>query len=72
MQVYSSARVMVEFSLLVLSCQTYCPRLTYGQVEKKTKSKKQIKNIANAYIVRDNIEIGSNNIIPLWLFGFLY
>lgn len=38
----------------------------------KTKSKKQIKNIANAYVVRDNIEIGSNNIIPLWLFGFLY
>ncbi|MBW6482093.1 MAG: AAA family ATPase [Vicingaceae bacterium] len=38
----------------------------------KTKSKKQIKNIANAYVVRDNIEIGSNNMIPLWLFGFLY
>lgn len=38
----------------------------------KTKSKKQIKNLSNAYVVRDNIEIGSNNIIPLWLFGFLY
>jgi len=38
----------------------------------KDKTKKQIKNTKNAYVVRDNIEIGSDNIIPLWLFGFLY
>lgn len=38
----------------------------------KNKSKKQIKNTANAYVVKDDIEIGSDNIIPLWLFGFLY
>ena len=37
----------------------------------KNKSKKQIKNIKNAFIVKDNIEIGQDNIIPLWLFGFL-
>ena len=36
------------------------------------KSIKQIKNMVNAYVVRDTIEIGSNNIIPIWLFGFLY
>jgi len=38
----------------------------------KNKSQKQIKNINNAYVVKDNIEIGFNNNIPLWLFGFLY
>ncbi len=38
----------------------------------KSKSKKQIKNVENSFIVKDNIEIGSDNIIPLWLFGFLY
>ncbi len=38
----------------------------------KNKQQKQIKNIENSYIVKDNIEIGSDNIIPLWLFGFLY
>lgn len=38
----------------------------------KNKQQKQIQNIENSYIVKDNIEIGSNNIIPLWLFGFLY
>lgn len=37
----------------------------------KNKTKKQIKNIENAYIVKDDIEIGFDE-IPLWLFGFLY
>jgi len=38
----------------------------------KTKSYKQIKDIPKSYIVSDDIEIGSGNKIPLWLFGFLY
>ncbi len=33
---------------------------------------RQIKNIKNAYIASDDIEIGINQRIPLWLFGFLY
>lgn len=36
------------------------------------KQQKQIKNLHNAFIVKDNIESGFDNIIPLWLFGFLY
>ena len=38
----------------------------------KNKTKKQIKEIENSFVVKDDIEIGSNKIIPLWLFGFLY
>ena len=38
----------------------------------KNKQQKQIRNISNAYVVKDNIEMGMDNIIPLWLFGFLY
>jgi len=38
----------------------------------KNKTSTQIKDLENAYIVKDNIEFGSDNIIPLWLFGFLY
>lgn len=38
----------------------------------KSKSFKQIKDIQNSYVVADDIEIGSGNKIPLWLFGFLY
>lgn len=38
----------------------------------KNKKKKQINGIENSYIVKDNIEIGDENIIPLWMFGFMY
>lgn len=38
----------------------------------KSKSKKQIASIENAYVAKDNIEIGFGNIIPIWLFGFMY
>ena len=38
----------------------------------KSKQQKQIKGLENAFVVKDNIESGINNIIPLWLFGFLY
>jgi predicted AAA+ superfamily ATPase len=38
----------------------------------KNKTKTQIKNIENSFLVKDNIEFGNENIIPLYLFGFLY
>jgi predicted AAA+ superfamily ATPase len=38
----------------------------------KNKTYKQIKDVPNSYIIADDIEIGSGNKIPLWLFGFLY
>ncbi len=38
----------------------------------ENKSFKQIKDISNSYVVADEIEVGSGNKIPLWLFGFLY
>jgi len=42
------------------------------EVGGKGKSFKQIKNIDNSYVVADDIEVGSGNKIPLYLFGFLY
>lgn len=36
------------------------------------KSKKQISDIDNAYLVKDNIEYGFGNVIPLWYFGLNY
>ncbi len=38
----------------------------------KNKTKKQIDNLSNAYVAKDNIEIGFGNIVPVWLFGFMY
>ena len=36
------------------------------------KSFRQIKDIKNSFVVADDLEIGFDNKIPLWLFGFLY
>ncbi len=42
------------------------------EVGGKGKNFDQIKDIPDSYVVADNIVIGENNKIPLWLFGFLY
>jgi hypothetical protein len=42
------------------------------EVGGKNKTYKQILNIKKAFIAADNIELGYENKIPLWLFGFLY
>ena len=38
----------------------------------KSKGKKQIENAMEGYIVKDQIEFGSGNTLPLWWFGFNY
>lgn len=38
----------------------------------KNKTKEQIKGIENGFVAADDIEIGFQEKIPLWLFGFLY
>ncbi|MEX0607953.1 MAG: AAA family ATPase [Balneolaceae bacterium] len=38
----------------------------------KNKSRKQIADLDNAYVVKDNIEYAYQNSIPLWMFGLLY
>lgn len=42
------------------------------EIEGKNKSAKQLQGINEAFVAMDNIEIGYRNVIPLWLFGFLY
>ena len=38
----------------------------------KNKTKKQIATTEKAYVAKDSIEIGFANIIPIWIFGFMY
>ena len=38
----------------------------------KNKDQSQILGIKNAFVAKDNIEIGFQNIIPVWIFGFMY
>ena len=42
------------------------------EVGGKSKVQEQIKNTPNAFIVKDNIEYGYKNVIPLWAFGLNY
>lgn len=42
------------------------------EVGGKKKKQSQLQNIANGYVVKDDIEMGYGNIIPLWMFGMLY
>ncbi len=37
-----------------------------------SKGDKQLQNAKQGYVVRDDIATGYKNVIPLWLFGFLY
>lgn len=38
----------------------------------KNKTGEQLKNIENAFVAADGIEIGVGTKVPLWMFGFLY
>jgi len=42
------------------------------EIDGASKSDTQLESNANGYVVADNIEVGFDNKIPLWLFGFLY
>ena len=42
------------------------------EVGGKNKPHQQITGLADAYLAVDNLEIGNNRRIPLWLFGILY
>ena len=42
------------------------------EVGGKKKGKKQIESATKGYVVKDDIEYAYQNIIPLWMFGFVY
>lgn len=42
------------------------------EVGGKNKKKTQIQNVPNSIIIKDDIENGNGNMIPLWMFGLLY
>lgn len=42
------------------------------EVGGKKKKQRQLQDIENGFVVKDDIETGYGNIIPLWMFGMLY
>ena len=54
-----------EFSDFVVNGSTF-------EVGGRKKGKKQITEVENAFVVRDDVEYAYQNIIPLWAFGLNY
>ena len=42
------------------------------EIGARSKGNRQIQNLENAFIVKDNIELSSGNILPIWWFGLNY
>ena len=42
------------------------------EVGGKSKGQSQVAGIENAFVVKDDIEYGYGNVIPLWAFGMMY
>ncbi len=61
-----------EYSPLVSSIGDYTLGSQIFEIGGKSKTRKQVKDHPDAFIVKDDIEIGSGRSIPLYLFGFLY
>lgn len=41
------------------------------EVGGRNKGKKQIAGTADAFVVRDDMEYGTGNVVPLWAFGLI-
>lgn len=50
----------------------FCQEKYTFEIGGRHKDFKQIKDIENAFVASDDLEVGFKNKIPLWLFGFLY
>ena len=42
------------------------------EVAGRNKKQRQIRGVRNAFVVKDDIEYGGLNVVPLWQFGMLY
>lgn len=62
---------LIDFTLSDQSDFLVQKKYTF-EIGGKNKTNKQLQGIENSYRIKDDIEIGANRIIPLWLFGFLY
>lgn len=67
---YNQTRV--KYDVFSSKESDFCINEYTFEVGGKNKGKKQIQNIMNGYVVRDDIEYATDNIIPLWAFGLLY
>ena len=74
-----NVRETIFFALTSVLYNVYSSKVSDFKINKytfevggKNKKQKQIQGIENAFVVKDDIESGYLNVIPLWEFGLLY
>lgn len=65
-------QMRVNNSVTVSSSSDFSIGKMTFEVGGKGKTGHQVKDISNSYIVKDDIEYGHGNVIPLWAFGLNY
>ena len=69
---FNQLRLRVNHDIVTSSVADFMVGDFTFEVGGRKKGLKQIEGIENAYIVKDDIEFGYGNIVPLWSFGFNY
>lgn len=68
---FNQVRIVESVSASPISDFLINDRYTF-EVGGRKKKQKQLCDVADGYVVKDDIETGYGNIIPLWMFGMLY
>lgn len=68
---YNQTRTLLPVTVSPISDFLIDGKYTF-EVGGKKKKQSQLQNIPEGYVVKDDIETGYGNIIPLWEFGLLY
>lgn len=72
-ETFFANQVGYQHRLNYISNTDFLVNETYAfEIGGKNKSQKQLLGNPNSFVIKDDIEIGRNETIPLWLFGFLY
>ena len=72
-----SVRETVFLSWMRVVCFVTSSAISDFEIDGRTfeiggKTRQQIKQAADGYVVKDDIEYAFRNMIPLWMFGFIY
>ena len=71
-ETYFLNQMRVKFNVLSSEKSDFVINNYTFEIGGKSKKQNQIEQIQNSFIVKDNIEYGYLNIVPLWAFGLTY
>lgn len=65
-------QLRVKYEVITSSVSDFQVNELTFEVGGRNKKQKQIREVKDGYIVKDDIETGYQNVIPLWQFGLVY